>query len=246
LECLTQPLAALQCVPPGAIPTLAVGMRNDDNHRNMPTANVGVAPVAIHLPLITNEFTMPFEVEQKFPVANLQDLERRLLELGATISPPHTEADLYFAHPARDFRQTDEALRIRRKGEKNYVTYKGPKIDATTKTRREIELPVLSGEEMASNWRALLEALGFRPVAEVRKSRRKAKILWQSREVEGSLDDVEGVGSYFELELIAEPEGIDAAKFCIGSLATHLGLQESERRSYLELLLNKGTDAYIK
>jgi adenylate cyclase, class 2 len=188
---------------------------------------------------------MLYEVEQKFPVADLQQLENQLLELKATISPPQAEADLYFAHPSRDFRQTDEALRIRRKGEKNYVTYKGPKIDATTKTRREIDLPVLPGGEMTLNWQALLEALGFRPVAEVRKSRRKAKILWQGREVEGSLDDVEGVGSYFELELIADANGLEAAKSCIGSLAAHLGLHESERRSYLELLLKKGPGAYI-
>jgi adenylate cyclase, class 2 len=182
---------------------------------------------------------MLYEVEQKYPVADLPQLEKRLLELGAAIAAPRAEADLYFAHPCRDFRQTDEALRIRRKGEKNYVTYKGPKIDATTKTRREIDLPVLPGSEMTLNWHALLEALGFRPVAEVRKNRRKAKITWKGREVEGSLDDVEGVGSYFELELIAEAEGIEAAKACIGSLAEQLGLGESERRSYLELLLGK-------
>jgi adenylate cyclase class 2 len=182
---------------------------------------------------------MRYEVEQKFPVADLPQLEKRLLELGAEIASPQAEADLYFAHPCRDFRQTDEALRIRRKGEKNFVTYKGPKIDATTKTRHEIDLPVLPGEEMMSNWQALLEAVGFQPVAEVRKSRRKAKIVWQGREVEGSLDEVEGVGSYFELELIAEAEGIEAAKTCIGSLAERLGLQETERRSYLELLLGK-------
>jgi adenylate cyclase, class 2 len=186
---------------------------------------------------------MRYEVEQKFPVTDLADLEKRLRDLGATISPPQTEADLYFAHPARDFRQTDEALRIRRKGEKNYVTYKGPKIDATTKTRREIDLPVPPGAEAASHWQALFEALGFQPVAEVRKSRRKAKIDWQGREVEGSLDEVEGVGSYFELELIAEEPDLESAKSCLASLAKNLGLAKSERRSYLELLQKKGTGA---
>jgi adenylate cyclase, class 2 len=184
---------------------------------------------------------MLYEVEQKFPVADLPQLEKLLRELGAAVGAPQTETDLYFNHPCRDFRQTDEALRIRRKGEKNYVTYKGPKIDATTKTRREIDLPVLPGDEMTLNWQALLEALGFQPVAEVRKSRRKAKIRWQGREVEGSLDDVEEVGSYFELELIADAEGIESAKACLDSLAQHLGLHTSERRSYLELKKGTGT-----
>jgi adenylate cyclase class 2 len=180
---------------------------------------------------------MLYEVELKYAVGDVAELEKRLGELGAAIAAAQAESDLYFAHPCRDFRQTDEALRIRRKGEKNYVTYKGPKIDPTTKTRREIDLPVLPGDEMNLNWQALLEAVGFQPVAEVRKRRRKAKIVWQGREVEGSLDEVEGVGSYFELELIADADGLDAAKSCITSLAEKLGLQKSERRSYLELML---------
>jgi adenylate cyclase, class 2 len=188
---------------------------------------------------------MRYEVEQKFPVADLADLEKRLRNLGATISSPHAEADLYFAHPARDFRQTDEALRVRRKGEKTFVTYKGPKIDQTTKTRREIDLPVPPVAEAASQWQSLFEALGFQPVTEVRKSRRKATIPWQGRDVEGSLDEVEGVGSYFELELIADTADLELAKACLASLAAHLDLRESERRSYLELLQKKGTGAYI-
>jgi adenylate cyclase, class 2 len=182
---------------------------------------------------------MPYEVEQKFPAADLTALENRLRELGATVAGPVAEADLYFAHPAKDFAKTDEALRLRRKGEKNFITYKGPKIDPTTKTRREIELPLPPGEETVGKWRELLEAVGFRPVAEVRKSRKKAKIIWQGRGVECSLDTVEGLGTYFELEVIAEQSGLDAARSVIASLAEKLGLTGSERRSYLELLLRK-------
>jgi adenylate cyclase class 2 len=178
---------------------------------------------------------MQYEVELKFPVGDLKELEKRLMAIGAAIGLVQAESDWYFAHPCRDFRQTDEAVRIRRKGEKNFVTYKGPKIDAATKTRREIDLPVAPGEESAANWQSLLEAVGFRPVAEVKKRRRKAKIVWKGREVEGSLDEVEEVGSYFELEILADETGVDAAKSCLFSLAEHLGLKETERRSYLEL-----------
>jgi adenylate cyclase, class 2 len=180
---------------------------------------------------------MPYEVEQKFPADDLTALETRLRELGATIAGPIAEADLYFAHPARDFAATDEALRLRRQGEKNYITYKGPKIDATTKTRREIELPLPPGEETIGKWRELLEAVGFRPVAEVRKSRKKAQITWQGRGVECSLDTVEGLGAYIELEVIADQAGLDAARALIASLAEKLGLSGSQRRSYLELLM---------
>jgi adenylate cyclase class 2 len=180
---------------------------------------------------------MQYEVEQKFPVSDLADLEQRLLALGATIGAPQPEADLYFAHPTRDFAATDEALRIRRKGRSNLITYKGPKIDSTTKTRQEIELPLASGDESAQAWSGLLEVLGFARVAEVRKSRRAIDIPWQDRRVIGSLDDVEQLGPYIELELISEAEGLDSAKACIAALAQRLRLIDSERRSYLELLL---------
>lgn len=180
---------------------------------------------------------MTYEVEQKFPVPDLATAESRLAALGATISEPQQEVDLYFAHPARDFARTDEAIRIRRKGASNWLTYKGPKIDATTKTRREIDLPLAQGEAAAAAWRELLEALGFTPVAEVRKSRRKAMVHWQGHRVECSLDDVQRLGTYVELEIVAEAEGVEAARACLASLAETLGLCGSERRSYLELLL---------
>ena len=126
------------------------------------------------------------------------------------------------------------------KGRANFITYKGPKIDATTKTRREIDLPLPPDEESAQAWTGLLEALGFTVVGEVRKSRRKAHVVWQGRRVEVSLDEVERLGTFAELELVVEPEDVEAAKACIASLAEALGLEGSERRSYLELLMGTG------
>ena len=85
---------------------------------------------------------MRYEVEQKFPVADMRAIREGLAALGAEVAAPQEEVDLYFAHPVRDFAATDEALRLRQKGPQNRITYKGPKIDTTTKTRREIELPL--------------------------------------------------------------------------------------------------------
>jgi adenylate cyclase, class 2 len=178
-----------------------------------------------------------YEVEMKFPVADLATVAQRLMGLGASFAGEQSEVDVYFAHPARDFARTDEALRIRRKGPANFITYKGPKIDAVTKTRLEIDLDLPPGEETAQAWTGLLEALGFEVVGEVCKSRRKAHLEWQGHRVEISLDDVERLGTFVELELVVKPEGVEAAKACIASLAEALGLKQSERRSYLELLL---------
>lgn len=180
---------------------------------------------------------MQYEVEQKFPISDLAAVEVRLRDLGARFGEPVRQVDRYFAHPARNFAATDEALRIRRVGNENFITYKGPKLDAATKTRREIELPLPGGEEHLAQFTELLTALGFSVVAEVRKQRRSAKMFWRERAVEAVLDEVEELGTFVELEILADASQLDAARGTLASLATQLGLAKSERRSYLELLL---------
>ncbi|MDH3716685.1 MAG: class IV adenylate cyclase [Planctomycetota bacterium] len=180
---------------------------------------------------------MIFEVEQKFEVAQPDALAARLVELGGHFDQTVCQVDQYFAHPARDFATTDEALRIRRVGDVNFLTYKGPKIDAETKTRREIDLPLPPGAAAAEQFTELLSALGFRSVAQVKKSRRPGRIEWNGWQVETAIDDVEGLGPYAELEVTASEPDVAAGRACIQSLAQRLDLTENERRSYLELLL---------
>jgi adenylate cyclase, class 2 len=180
---------------------------------------------------------MHFEVEQKHRVGDKAALIAKLTQRGVTLGEPVLQSDQYFAHPARDFAETDEALRIRTVGDASFVTYKGPKLDAVTKTRRELELPLAASDPDGSQFAELLAALGFTPVAIVRKQRRKFHVAHQGRDVEGACDEVEGVGSYVELELTADDTNLEAAKSVIASLAAELKLRASERRSYLELLL---------
>ncbi len=180
---------------------------------------------------------MIYEVEQKYRISSDVQVQQRLAELDVAWRETSQQCDQYFAHPARNFAETDEALRIRRVGENNFITYKGPKIDRTTKTRQELELPLPPGQPAAEQFGQLLAALGFRTVAEVRKQRRGGTLRWQDRGVEIAVDDVQHVGQFAELEIMAEPEEIEAAKACLASLAERLGLLQVERRSYLELLL---------
>jgi adenylate cyclase class 2 len=182
---------------------------------------------------------MTYEVEMKFAVSDLATVERKLAALGATIGENTQQVDTYFNHPARDFAATDEALRIRRQGDAWRLTYKGPKLDATAKTRREIELPLTSDGCQAEQWREVLLALGFRVVADVKKTRRTMHIPFAGRAIEAALDEVEGLGSFVELELIADEDDLEAAQAVIAKLAGELGLEQPERRSYLEMLLEE-------
>ncbi len=180
---------------------------------------------------------MGYEVETKYRIEDIAAVKSRLDRLGTHWSPPICQSDAYYAHPSRDFASTDEALRIRSVAEANYITYKGPKIDSTTKTRREIELPLSSGEPAAADFGRLLVALGFSPVATVVKRRHPGILPWENRQIEVALDEVDGVGSFVELELMAEESQLDSARACLASAAGALRLTLSERRSYLELLL---------
>jgi adenylate cyclase, class 2 len=180
---------------------------------------------------------MTYEVEQKFPVSDVARLKGALAELHAIVEPPVEQVDQYLAHPGRDFAKTDEALRIRCVGDQNYLTYKGPKLDAETKTRREIELPLEGGKSGFSRSLELFLALGFRAVAQVHKVRQPFELRWMDRTVEVVLDDVAGVGSFVEIELVVGADEVESAKECLASLANRLQLGVSERRSYLEMLL---------
>ena len=191
-------------------------------------------------PIGPEDEVMRYEVEQKFPVGDLAEITAKLMALGARLDAPIDQLDRYFAHPSRDFCQTDEALRIRQIGPRCLVTYKGPKIDRETKTRHEIELPLSESPEGVAQWTELLEALGFQSVAEVHKIRQPAHLAWQDAEVEIALDRVDRVGTFVEFELTADEERLERARAQILSLAAALGLAGAERRSYLELLLTGG------
>lgn len=178
-----------------------------------------------------------FEVEQKFAVRDLAAIRQKLFALGASFAPPIEQADTYFSHPARDFARSDEALRLRSVGERNWITYKGPKIDTRTKTRRELELPLADGAAALAHFAELLGLLGFAPVATVRKRRELAALQWKGRLIEAAVDEVQHVGSFVELETAADQSDLPIATAAIVSLASELGLEQNERRSYLELLL---------
>lgn len=170
---------------------------------------------------------MALEIEVKAYADDLKRVEETLKKMDAHFVKKVYETDTYFNHPARDFAETDEALRIRAAGGKSYLTYKGQKVDVQSKTREEIEVEIKDADTAA----LLLAKLGFTPVAVVKKVR----ILYKLGEYDICLDDVEEVGTFVEIETSGEnmEERRDAAL----ALLERLNLKKYERKSYLELLL---------
>ena len=186
---------------------------------------------------------MSIEVEQKYRIDNPAAVLSGIAELGATSRQVVRQVDSYYSHPIRDFAASDEALRVRHVGQSNFITYKGPKLDAKTKTRREIELPLATGDDAAAGYDELLDALGFHRVAEVSKVRQIFQLQREGQTIELVVDEVHDVGNFVELEIVVDDESeIPIAQQQIATLASELQLADAERRSYLELLLATQSD----
>jgi adenylate cyclase class 2 len=71
----------------------------------------------------------------------------------------------------------------------------------------------------------------------VRKRRRCGRFTWRQWPVEATLDEVEGVGRFVELEIQTDADTLREAQTSLIALAAELGLTNVERRSYLEMLL---------
>lgn len=179
------------------------------------------------------------EVEAKYPLQNADAVRERLHAWGATPLENQQHVDTYLNAPDRDFARTDEALRLRQIGPTNFLTYKGPRYDTTTKTRPELEVPCGHGPEATAQFLALFRHLGYREVAHVRKQRQIYEFTRAGFTVHCCFDTVADVGAYVELEIVADESHYREARDLLFQMAHELGLGPSETRSYLEMLLGQ-------
>lgn len=181
---------------------------------------------------------MTYEVEQKYHVDDVAELENRLRELGAVEEQTQQHKDTYYNHPSRDFAETQEAFRVRRVNGVPMITYKGTKLPGTVKARRELEWRLDPGDADGAKMEELLELLSFRRVAVVEKRRRCFSMPADLTDFGVMIDQVSELGSFAELELIAaDSSQVEAARERICQLSGRLGLHQAEPRSYLTMIL---------
>ncbi len=183
-----------------------------------------------------------WEVEQKYIVDDVVSLRTNLAAQGFEWINSETNSDIYFRHPCRDLRATDEAFRLRTVDDRCCVTYKGKRLPGPVKTRPEIELDVNLAER--ESWLVMLQHLGFKPLPAVNKRRQNFAysgiIEANLPKMHVTLDEVEFLGYFAELELIVTEENqLDLAASRIEQLACRLGLLSVQPRSYLSLTLEK-------
>ncbi|MFC7042518.1 class IV adenylate cyclase [Halonotius sp. GCM10025705] len=176
-----------------------------------------------------------YEVELKLR-ADHEALRGRLTTAGGDRVESRRQVDTYYDAPHRSFAETDEALRIRREEPANgddvtKLTYKGPLVEAASKTREEHETVVDDDEAL----QGVLAGLGFEPAATVRKDR--TYFSFEGYTV--VLDAVDGLGEFVEIEREVPEAEVEAAREEAIDLLEQLGLDPDDqiRTSYLGLLL---------
>jgi len=188
------------------------------------------------------------EVEVKIPIENRTSVEEALHRIGAQRLNSETQVDVYFDHPVRVFQETDEALRLRSRhpdveGDEPdntifppyELTYKGPKLESRSKSRVELSVHISNIDSA----RSILESLGFKHVATISKRR----VFYTVDSITVSVDDVEDVGLFLELErVVTSRRDMNPALDMIFDLIERLGLDSNNsiRTSYLELFLQGG------
>lgn len=177
-----------------------------------------------------------YEVELKVKTPH-DPVRARLSELNAHHTETVEQTDTYYDAPHRNFETTDEALRIRTERTPDaeetatLLTYKGPLVDAHSKTRTEIE----TGVENHTRMDDILDALGFTPATTVEKTRDR----YAHGDYIVSLDSVSGLGEFVEVETEAKnTAAIETARDGATTLLRELDLDPDNqiRTSYLGLL----------
>lgn len=185
------------------------------------------------------------EIKARLTDADPPALATRLAKRGFVPEQTVEERDRYYNGNDRDFRETDEALRLRSVRDLDtgaaatQITYKGPKQTQASMARLERETAVGDPAAMAD----ILERLGYRRVLTVAKTRRR----YSRGAITACLDEVAGLGAFLELEQLVDDAtpGLDyrraMAEAALLALLDDLGLPRHAltRRSYLEQLLGQ-------
>lgn len=180
------------------------------------------------------------EVEIKLPIADKTQLEQDLQALGFAKGKLVKESDTYFNSDVYDLRERDSALRIRScenmiTGDVvTTVTYKGPKLDQVSMTRKEIEKEVSD----ANAFMDIFRGMGFYPLSPVCKVRQ----YYHLDVMTACVDKVEDLGNFLELEIIVSRE--EERAFALQQMEQILkalghNRTETTRTSYLSMLQKK-------
>ena len=200
------------------------------------------------------------EVEIKVRISDPALMRKKFKENQGSYKVSLIHEDTYYNMPKglRDFKQTDEALRLRKssrfdkknhqniQGIEYFITYKGRKIDTLTKTREEIDIKIEDIKKM----KEMLELLGFQEIFTVKKERELYMFNFKNYHIDALIDYLPILKQHFiEVEYLAKTsEEIEDSKQVLFDFLSIFDIKrgESITKSYLELILEKSEEKVKK
>jgi adenylate cyclase class 2 len=165
------------------------------------------------------------EIEIKARVRDIKALEAKLAELGVKLGQPKKHHDVVYCRPGQqDYEKGSIWLRIRTENGKKVIwTLKadtGTKLDSI-----EHEVEVSNGVELEK----MLRLMGNDVYSDLTKTRRKAAV----GDIEICVDEVDGLGTYIEVEKLTTPNADgDAIKVELWALLTKLGISANDQEEF--------------
>ncbi|KHO54083.1 MAG: adenylate cyclase, class 2 [archaeon GW2011_AR18] len=172
------------------------------------------------------------EVEVKAKISDMSSCENHLLSKGAVFKEEKYQHDILLDPPSIDFSKSDQVLRIRNSNGSWKLDYKSPRLDNETKSRMEYSIKIDDGSQLKDifNW------MNFKLVGEIEKTRR----TYELNDMVICFDNVTNLGEFIEVEIMSDEADFESSKIKIMSLLKELGISETIRKDYLELLWDKG------
>lgn len=178
------------------------------------------------------------EIETKALIRDREALVAKLAEAGCELSEPKRQDDTVYVQNTGDlatFLDNDVFLRIRIQDDgKVVLTAKKPIRKAgDVLVKHEHEVIVSSADEA----RAMLELMGYCAAVRTVKVRR----IGHAGEYEACIDDIEGLGSFIELEKMGEKEDAERIQSDMRAFLSSLGVAPEDvvTKGYDVLMLEK-------
>ncbi|MBS3174289.1 class IV adenylate cyclase [Candidatus Woesearchaeota archaeon] len=172
------------------------------------------------------------EIEVKALLENPEEIKNIILNKGAVLKEKKYQHDILLDPPNTDFEKTDQVLRIRNTNGNWKIDYKSPRLDNETKSRKEYTVKIEEGNQL----KEIFSWLGFKTVGEIEKSRE----TYNFENMKINFDNVTNLGNFMEVEIIGNEENFELSKKQIFVFLKSIGINETIKKDYLELLWEKG------
>ncbi len=181
---------------------------------------------------------LQLEIEAKYKISTEQrsTIDQYIKSNNFVPKKVVREADTYYSRPDIDFMVTKECLRIRRSDTYSELTYKPGSTKEMQATglfwKQELDIDVTGQEEKMHSFLLAIGSIELVTVPKERRAFKKGKVVL-------ALDEIKGLGTFLEIEIITSKDDKKQALKEIESMAKLLKLDEGNlvRLPYRDLLL---------